>query len=64
MTCGQLQHSAANWDYGGSFMDPQLLREFLRSWPYDPEHNVRVVRGKDGKEESGLALPLFEQVCV
>ena len=26
------------------------LRKFLESWPYDPEHNVRLARGANGRE--------------
>jgi hypothetical protein len=26
------------------------LRGLLDAWPYDPEHNVRIVRGTDGRE--------------
>jgi hypothetical protein len=25
------------------------LRSFLGSWPYDPENNVRVAHGADGR---------------
>ena len=37
---------------------PLDLREWLESWPYDPEHNARVVRGTDGRELLQVRLPL------
>ncbi len=30
--------------------DSMDLRELLRSWPFDPENDARIVRGKDGRE--------------
>src|SRR5258708_38408808 len=29
---------------------PTDLRKYLDKWPYDPDHNVRLVRGKDGRQ--------------
>lgn len=34
------------------------LREWLEGWPYDPEDNVRRVRGKDGREILQVRVPL------
>ena len=33
------------------------IRGLLRSWPYDPESNLRVVRGVDGREILQVRLP-------
>ena len=33
------------------------LRELLQSWPYDPEDNLRVARGADGREILQVRLP-------
>jgi hypothetical protein len=38
--------------------DPVDLREWLASWPYDPEHDVRTVRGRDGRAVLQVRLPL------
>jgi hypothetical protein len=34
------------------------LRKLLESWPYDPENNVRLVRGDDGRELMQVREPL------
>ena len=34
------------------------LRETLKSWPYDPENDARVVRGSDGREVLQVRTPL------
>ena len=34
------------------------LRKVLQSWPYDPEHDARVVRGEDGREILQVRTPL------
>src|ERR1041384_4168768 len=40
-------------------MDKNLdLRQWLQSWPYDPEDDVRVVRLPDGREVLQVRLPL------
>jgi hypothetical protein len=38
------------------------LQSWLRDWPYDPEEDVRIARGDDGREVLQVRLPLgFEQ---
>jgi hypothetical protein len=34
------------------------LRELLASWPYDPDDDARVARGKDGREVLQIRTPL------
>ena len=34
------------------------LRKILKSWPYDPEHDARLVRGEDGREVLQVRTPL------
>lgn len=34
------------------------LRKLLKSWPYDPEHDARLVRGDDGRELLQVRTPL------
>ena len=34
------------------------IRELLESWPYDPENEARIVRGKDGREILQVRSPL------
>jgi hypothetical protein len=34
------------------------LREFLSSWPYDPDNNVRLEIGKDGREIMLVRQPM------
>jgi hypothetical protein len=34
------------------------LRDLLQSWPYDAENNLRIVRGRDGREVLQVRLPL------
>lgn len=34
------------------------LRDILKSWPYDPEHDARVIRGDDNRELLQVRTPL------
>src|ERR1039457_4939390 len=34
------------------------LRRILKSWPYDPEHDARIVAGDDGRELLQVRTPL------
>ncbi len=34
------------------------LRQLLKSWPYDPEHDTRMTRGDDGREILQVRTPL------
>jgi hypothetical protein len=34
------------------------LRHLLQSWPYDPEHDARIVQGDDGREILQVRTPL------
>jgi hypothetical protein len=34
------------------------LRHLLQSWPYDPEHEARIVQGDDGREILQVRTPL------
>ena len=34
------------------------LRDLLASWPYDPDHEARIVRGRDGREILQVRTPL------
>jgi hypothetical protein len=34
------------------------LRKLLQSWPYDPEHDARILRGDDGREVLQVRTPL------
>jgi hypothetical protein len=34
------------------------LRELLQSWPYDPDDDARLVRGKDGREILQVRTPM------
>lgn len=40
------------------------LRKVLQSWPYDPEHDARILRGEDGREilqvRTALGLEQYE----
>jgi hypothetical protein len=38
--------------------DSPDLRRLLKTWPYDPEKDVRVVRGEDGREIVQVRTPL------
>jgi len=38
--------------------EPIDLRRLLQSWPYDPEHDARLVRGDDGREILQVRTPL------
>ncbi len=37
---------------------PLDLSELLRSWPYDPDNNLRIVQADDGREVLQVRLPL------
>jgi hypothetical protein len=34
------------------------LRKILRAWPYDPEHDARILHGEDGREILQVRTPL------
>jgi hypothetical protein len=34
------------------------LRKILKSWPYDPEHDARIIRGDDNRELLQVRTPL------
>jgi hypothetical protein len=34
------------------------IRDLLEGWPYDPDNDVRIVRGKDGREVIQVRTPL------
>ena len=38
--------------------DSADLRRILKAWPYDPEHDARIVRGDDGRELLQVRTPL------
>ncbi len=38
--------------------DSADLRKTLNAWPYDPEHDARLVRGEDGRELLQVRTPL------
>jgi len=38
--------------------DSPDLRKFFKEWPYDPEHDARIVRGEDGREILQVRTPL------
>ena len=38
--------------------DSADLRRILKSWPYDPEHDARIIRGEDGREVLQVRTPL------
>jgi len=38
--------------------DAADLRQLLQSWPYDPEHDARIIRGADGREILQVRTPL------
>jgi hypothetical protein len=38
--------------------DSADLRRLLKSWPYDPEHDARILRGEDGREVLQVRTPL------
>ena len=38
--------------------DSADLRRILKNWPYDPEHDARIVRGEDGRELLQVRTPL------
>jgi hypothetical protein len=47
------------WIAGDLVMSKELdLREYFESWPYDPEHSVRLARGADGREIMQVRQPL------
>jgi hypothetical protein len=37
---------------------PPDIREFLSSWPYDPDNNITLEIGKDGREIILVRQPL------
>jgi len=38
--------------------DDYDVRRLLENWPYDPDKNIRVLRGRDGRELLQVRLPL------
>ena len=38
--------------------DSPDLRRILKDWPYDPEHDARIVHGDDGRELLQVRTPL------
>ena len=38
--------------------DSADLRRILKSWPFDPEHDARILRGDDGRELLQVRTPL------
>jgi hypothetical protein len=34
------------------------IRELLEAWPHDPDHDARIIRGKDGRELLQVRTPL------
>ena len=38
--------------------DPVDLRHLLKSWPYDPDNDARIVRGTDDREVLQVRTPL------
>jgi hypothetical protein len=38
--------------------DSADLRRMLKAWPYDPEHDARIVRGEDGREVLQVRTPV------
>ena len=38
--------------------DSADLRRILKAWPYDPEHDARIVGGEDGREVLQVRTPL------
>jgi len=38
--------------------DSPDLRKMLKNWPYDPEHDARILRGDDGRELLQVRTPL------
>jgi hypothetical protein len=38
--------------------DSPDLRKILKAWPYDPEHDARIVHGDDGRELLQVRTPL------
>ena len=38
--------------------DSADLRKILKSWPYDPEHDARIIRGDDSRELLQVRTPL------
>ena len=44
--------------------DSPDLRRILKGWPYDPEHDARIVRGDDGRDllqvRTSLGIEQFE----
>jgi hypothetical protein len=38
--------------------DSMDLRKLLQSWPYDPEHDARIITGEDGRDLLQVRTPL------
>jgi hypothetical protein len=38
--------------------DSADLRRILKAWPFDPEHDARIIRGEDGREVLQVRTPL------
>ena len=38
--------------------DSADLRKILKSWPYDPEQDARIIRGDDGRDLLQVRTPL------
>ncbi|HEV2318140.1 MAG TPA: hypothetical protein VGV18_00210, partial [Verrucomicrobiae bacterium] len=38
--------------------DANDIRELLESWPYDPDNDARIARGRDGREILQVRTPL------
>lgn len=54
-----VDHGPAAWQYLPVTMSSTGdLRELLESWPYDPDHDVRLMKGADGRSLLQVRLPL------
>ena len=43
---------------GSAMNESPDLRKILKAWPYDPEHDARIVRGDDDRELLQVRTPL------
>src|ERR1039458_6289926 len=43
---------------GSDMNDSADLRRILKAWPYDPEHDARIICGEDGREVLQVRTPL------
>src|ERR1017187_9568963 len=43
---------------GGDMSDSADLRKILKSWPYDPEQDARIIRGDDSRDLLQVHTPL------